>query len=208
MPFQVDHKLCVNIATQVTDGIRQAILSGFYKPGDLLPKALGFTRGLHVSIRAIQAAYRTLKKEGLISSWRGMVNSGQWLVASWSAPGSAGILPAEDCAPASTVGGPPLWPEGPLKRRSRSLRRLGDAALELAGLAVEGKADGPDGLAGGAAGAPPFGISAVGGSFLLLNERFDTILGFQDHAFLNFLWFGNRVEFEYAWFEDHAWSAT
>ena len=39
MPFQVDHKLSVNIATQVTDGIRQAILSGFYKPGDLLPKA-------------------------------------------------------------------------------------------------------------------------------------------------------------------------
>ena len=37
--FKVDHKLRVNIATQVTDGIRQAILSGFYKPGDLLPKA-------------------------------------------------------------------------------------------------------------------------------------------------------------------------
>ena len=70
MPFQVDHKLSVNIATQVTDGIRQAILSGFYKPGDLLPKALDFTRGLHVSIRAIQAAYRTLKKEGLISPRR------------------------------------------------------------------------------------------------------------------------------------------
>ena len=70
MPFQVDHKLSVNIATQVTDGIRQAILSGFYKPGDLLPKALDFTRGLHVSIRATQAAYRTLKKEGLISPRR------------------------------------------------------------------------------------------------------------------------------------------
>ena len=70
MPFQVDHKLSVNIATQVTDGIRQAILSGFYRPGDLLPKALDFTRGLHVSIRATQAAYRTLKKEGLISPRR------------------------------------------------------------------------------------------------------------------------------------------
>ena len=70
MPFQVDHKLRVDIAKQVTDGIRQAILSGFYKPGDLLPKALDFTRGLHVSIRATQAAYRTLKKEGLISPRR------------------------------------------------------------------------------------------------------------------------------------------
>ena len=70
MPFQVDRKLRVDIAKQVTDGIRQAILSGFYKPGDLLPKALDFTRGLHVSIRATQAAYRTLKKEGLISPRR------------------------------------------------------------------------------------------------------------------------------------------
>ena len=28
MPFKVDHKLSVNIATQVTDGIRNAIISG------------------------------------------------------------------------------------------------------------------------------------------------------------------------------------
>ena len=52
MPFQVDHKLNVDIPTQVTDGIRTAILSGFYKPGDFLPKATEFTRGLHVSLRA------------------------------------------------------------------------------------------------------------------------------------------------------------
>ena len=70
MPFQVDHKLSVDIPTQVTDGIRAAILSGFYKPGDFLPKATEFTRGLHVSLRAPLAAYRTLKKEGLISPRR------------------------------------------------------------------------------------------------------------------------------------------
>ncbi len=70
MPFKVDHKLSVNIATQVTDGIRNAILSGFYKPGDILPKAMDFTHGLHVSIRATQAAYRALKREGLISPRR------------------------------------------------------------------------------------------------------------------------------------------
>ena len=56
MPFQVDHSLRVKIATQVTDGIRTAILTGFYKPGDILPTILEFTRGLHVSIRATQAA--------------------------------------------------------------------------------------------------------------------------------------------------------
>ena len=70
MPFQVDHKLSVDITTQVADGMRQAILSGFYKPGDILPKILEFKRGLHVSMRVLQPAYRLLKKEGLISPRR------------------------------------------------------------------------------------------------------------------------------------------
>ncbi len=70
MPFQVDHKLGVDITTQVADGMRQAILSGFYKPGDVLPKILEFKRGLHVSMRVLQPAYRILKKEGLISPRR------------------------------------------------------------------------------------------------------------------------------------------
>lgn len=67
MPFQVDHSLRVKIATQVTDGLRMAILTGFYKPGDILPTILEFAHGLHVSIRAPQAALRTLKREGLLS---------------------------------------------------------------------------------------------------------------------------------------------
>ncbi len=67
MPFQVDHKLNVDIPTQVTDGLREAILTGYYKPGDVLPRIREFTRGLHVSLRALLPAYRTLKKEGLIS---------------------------------------------------------------------------------------------------------------------------------------------
>ena len=70
MPFQVDRNLGVNVATQVTDGLREAILTGFYKPGDVLPKIMEFTRGLHVSLRALLPAYRTLKREGLISPRR------------------------------------------------------------------------------------------------------------------------------------------
>ena len=70
MPFQVDHKLGVDITTQVADGLREAILSGFYKPGDVLPNILAFKRGLHVSMRVLQPAYRILKKEGLISPRR------------------------------------------------------------------------------------------------------------------------------------------
>ena len=67
MPFQVDHKLNVDIPTQVTDGLREAILTGYYKPGDVLPRIREFTCGLHVSLRALLPAYRTLKMEGLIS---------------------------------------------------------------------------------------------------------------------------------------------
>ena len=70
MPFQVDRKLNVDITTQITDGLREAILTGFYKPGDVLPKIMEFTRGLHVSLRPLLPAYRTLKREGLISPRR------------------------------------------------------------------------------------------------------------------------------------------
>ena len=66
MPFQVNRKLNVDITTQVTDGLREAILTGFYKPGDVLPKIMEFTRGLHVSLRPLLPAYRALKREGLI----------------------------------------------------------------------------------------------------------------------------------------------
>ena len=66
MPFKVDRNLGVNVETQVTDGIREAILTGFYKPGDVLPTILEFKRGLHVSLRVLLPAYRTLKREGLI----------------------------------------------------------------------------------------------------------------------------------------------
>ena len=67
MPFEVNHALWGNIETQVTDGIRMAILSGFYKPGDILPSLVEFARGLGVSTRAPQTALRVLSQEGLVS---------------------------------------------------------------------------------------------------------------------------------------------
>ena len=66
MPFKINRALRDNIATQVTDGVRMAILSGVYKPGDLLPTVLEFAHGLGVSIRAPQAALRALTREGLV----------------------------------------------------------------------------------------------------------------------------------------------
>ncbi len=70
MPFEVNRALGVKIVPQVTDGLRMAILTGFYKPGDKLPTVLELAHGLGVSIRAPQAALRTLTKEGLVSPMR------------------------------------------------------------------------------------------------------------------------------------------
>ena len=67
MPFEVNHALWGKIETQVTDGLRMAILSGFYKPGDILPSQIELARALGVSTRAPQTALRVLAEEGLVS---------------------------------------------------------------------------------------------------------------------------------------------
>lgn len=67
LPFTINRTLREDISTQVTDGIRRAILTGFYRSGDLLPTVLEFARGLGVSIRAPQAALHALTREGLVS---------------------------------------------------------------------------------------------------------------------------------------------
>ena len=66
MPFSIDRASRLEIELQVTDGIRKAILSGFYRPGDILPSVLDFSHGLGVSIRAPMAALKTLTREGLV----------------------------------------------------------------------------------------------------------------------------------------------
>ncbi len=67
MPFEVNHALWGKVETQVTDGLRMAILSGFYKPGDILPSQIELARALGVSTRAPQTALRVLAEEGLVS---------------------------------------------------------------------------------------------------------------------------------------------
>jgi DNA-binding LacI/PurR family transcriptional regulator len=67
MPFEVNHALWGKIETQVTDGLRMAIHTGFYKPGDILPSKVEMARALGVSSRASQAALRVLAQEGLVS---------------------------------------------------------------------------------------------------------------------------------------------
>ena len=66
IPFAIDRSLRVDISTQVTDGLRLAIQSGFYGPGAMVPTVREFAHDLGVSIRAPQAAFRTLTREGLL----------------------------------------------------------------------------------------------------------------------------------------------
>ncbi len=66
VPFKVDRTLRIGIEAQVTDGLRTAILSGFYKRGEVIPTIDEFADALGVSIRVPKAALRTLTKEGLV----------------------------------------------------------------------------------------------------------------------------------------------
>ena len=66
VPFKVDRTLRIGIEAQVTDGLRTAILTGFYKPGEVIPTIDEFAEALGVSIRIPKAALRALTREGLV----------------------------------------------------------------------------------------------------------------------------------------------
>jgi len=50
----------------MTDGLRDAIVTGYYKPGDVLPTIHEWTRMYEVSIRVPEGAIANLVKEGLV----------------------------------------------------------------------------------------------------------------------------------------------
>ena len=56
----------------MADGLRNAILTGFYKEGEILPKILEWAEMLGVSIRIPEAAVATLVKEGLVVTHPGV----------------------------------------------------------------------------------------------------------------------------------------
>ena len=68
IPFKVERMRGSTLVEQVVDGLRQAILSGFYKPGDLLPPITDLAKGLGVSDIVTRAAVKTLAEEHLIYS--------------------------------------------------------------------------------------------------------------------------------------------
>ena len=67
LPFAVDRTSRVKLPFQVADGLREAVRSGFYKPGDRLPSSRELKELLGTSIRAPMEALRMLAREGLIT---------------------------------------------------------------------------------------------------------------------------------------------
>ena len=66
IPFRIDRNRPRSLVGQMTDGLRDAIVSGFYKPGDTLPTIHEWTRMYEVSIRVPEGALANLVKEGYV----------------------------------------------------------------------------------------------------------------------------------------------
>ena len=66
IPFRIDRTHPRALVRQMTDGLRDAIVTGYYKPGDMLPTIHEWTRALDVSIRVPEGALANLVKEGYV----------------------------------------------------------------------------------------------------------------------------------------------
>ena len=67
LPFSIDRSSCIKLPHQVADGLRSAIQSGVWKPGERLPSSRELKRMLGVSVRAPAEALQILAAEGLIT---------------------------------------------------------------------------------------------------------------------------------------------
>ncbi|MBQ3290352.1 MAG: GntR family transcriptional regulator [Kiritimatiellae bacterium] len=68
IPFKIDRNNRANLSTQLADGFRRAILTGYYRPGDRLPSFSEIAMELAVSIRAPREAMKRLVAENLVRS--------------------------------------------------------------------------------------------------------------------------------------------
>lgn len=67
LPFSVGRDDGRTLVCQVVDGIRSAILCGYYSPGDVLPPYCDFAETLGVSQIVVRGAVRRLAAEGFVS---------------------------------------------------------------------------------------------------------------------------------------------
>lgn len=66
LPFSVNRNDSQTLVAQVSDGLRQAIVSGYYKVGDVLPSSYELVEKLGVSRIVTKAALRQLSDEGYV----------------------------------------------------------------------------------------------------------------------------------------------
>ena len=66
IPFRIDRSRPHSLVQQMTDSLRDAIESGYYRQGEQLPTIHEWTRALNVSIRVPEGAIANLAKEGLV----------------------------------------------------------------------------------------------------------------------------------------------
>ena len=64
IPFTVDRRNPATLVRQVADGCRNAIATGFFKVGTMLPSLQGLADELGVSVKVTRSAYRQLAREG------------------------------------------------------------------------------------------------------------------------------------------------
>ena len=67
LPFAVSRSKRATLVEQVADGLRTCILSGVYRPGDVLPTTRGLAEELGVSRIVTRAAVRRLAADGLVN---------------------------------------------------------------------------------------------------------------------------------------------
>ena len=68
IPFVVARNDARTLIDQVIDGIREAIVGGYYVPGDMIPSSRGLSRSLGVSEIVARAALRRLAEEGFVAA--------------------------------------------------------------------------------------------------------------------------------------------
>ena len=68
IPFTIDRSQWGSLIDQMTDGLRRAIRTGFYRPGDKLPSVRELVAHFGVSNRVPVAAIKNLCEEGLVEA--------------------------------------------------------------------------------------------------------------------------------------------
>ncbi|MBQ3343000.1 MAG: GntR family transcriptional regulator [Kiritimatiellae bacterium] len=66
LPFSITPDIRASLTDKIVDGIRSAIQSGRYSPGDRLPGTRTIAKELGISVRAPTEAFRRLADEGLL----------------------------------------------------------------------------------------------------------------------------------------------